>query len=320
MKRIVECVPNISEGKDHAKIKRITDVFSSFEGIKVLSVEPDGDYNRTVITLLGDPEEIISSMLPFTKKVLEEIDMNQHHGEHPRMGAIDVIPFIPVEGVTMKDCVSFAERVGEMLANEFSIPVFLYAEAARTEQRTLLPDIRKGEFEGMKDKIQDPAWAPDFGPSRIHPTFGVTAAGAREFLVAFNIDLPTLDETPAKEIAKAIRKSSGGFAYIQAGPALLQEKGHVQVTMNILSYRKNPMYRILETVRMEAKRFHLSVSSAEVIGMIPKRALLESIQYYLECDKLPFDKNMTISELTILSRQHLGLRDFDESKIIESYL
>ncbi|MBU1144384.1 MAG: glutamate formimidoyltransferase [Firmicutes bacterium] len=319
MKKIVECVPNFSEGRDLDKVERIISTFRNKKNVLLVNYEPDADYNRTVVTLLADPDIIIDVLMEFTKKVINEIDLNIHSGEHPRMGAVDVIPFIPIENVTMKECIELANEMGRRISEEFQIPAFLYAEAAKKEDRILLPTIRKGEFEGMKTKIKEDAWAPDYGKSEIHPTFGVVGIGARYPLIAYNIDLKTEDEKIANSIAKAIRKSSGGFAYIQAGPAYLEQKHHVQVTMNILDYKKNPIYRIFEVVKMEASRYHIEVLSAEIVGLLPKDALLKSLQYYFEVNKLSFDKNMSLSEIVSYSIRFLKLRDFNESKIIESF-
>jgi len=321
MNKIVECVPNFSEGRDTEKIIYITDAFKNLENVKLVNVESDVDYNRTVVTLIGDGQAIIDSLIEFTRRCIEKIDMNHQSGQHPRMGAVDVIPFIPIEGIKMKECIEYANILGERLSHEFNIPVFLYAEASRKEDRESLPNIRKGEFEGMKDKIKDPNWAPDYGQPEIHPTFGAVAVGAREFLVAYNIDTMTMDESIPNEIAKSIRKSSGGFQYVQSGPATLAARGHTQVTMNILNYKKNPIYRIFEIVKSEANRYHTEIPSAEIIGLIPKNALLKSIEYYLECEGQPLpEKNISIKDLVSLSKKYLKLRDFDESKIIETYL
>jgi len=320
MNRIVECVPNFSEGKDIQKINRIIAPFQDTPNLHLLSVESDVDYNRTVVTLIGDPEVILEALKAFVKIAIVEINLNFHKGEHARMGAVDVIPFIPIQNVTMKDCIEYANRLGAELNQLYQIPVFLYAEAAKNEERILLPNIRKGEFEGMKEKIKLPEWHPDFGNPEIHPTFGAVAVGAREFLVAFNIDLMTLDESIANHISKAIRKSSGGFQYIQAGAVTLENRGHTQVTMNILDYKKNPLYRILETVKMEACRYHIDVPSAEIIGLLPKNALVKSLEYYFLTHYLPFSKDISIEDIVQYSIRFLKLRDFDESKIIESHL
>lgn len=320
MSKIVECVPNFSEGRNQEKIKYITYAFLNRENVKLVNVESDADYNRTVVTLIGIGEAIIEALLDFTHRCIEKIDMNVQSGQHPRMGAVDVIPFVPIDG-KMSDCIDLAKSLGKQLSDRFNVPVFLYAEAAQKEDRESLPSIRKGEFEGMKEKIHDPDWAPDFGPSEIHPTFGAVAVGAREFLIAYNIDLLTMDEFIANNIAKAIRKSSGGFQFVQSGPATLDARKHTQVTMNILNYKKNPIYRIYETVKMEASRYHVEIPSAEIIGLIPKNALTKSIEFYMERDGIATSlKDISISELVAYSIQYLKLRDFDESKVIETYL
>lgn len=320
MNRIVQCVPNFSEGRRLDVIQDIVAPLNDQPGFVVASVEPDADYNRTVVTLIGDPNAIVEALIPFVGQALKHIDMNHQHGEHPRMGAVDVIPFIPIQGIKMDDCVAYAKQLGETLYNTYQIPSFLYAEAASQPDRVNLPDIRKGEFEGMKDKIKDPHWTPDFGTNDIHPTFGVIGIGARIPLIAYNIDLATEDETPAKAIARAIRYSSGGFRHIQAGPVYLDSRGHVQVTMNILDYTKNPIYRILETVKMEAKRYHVNVPSCELVGLIPKQALLDSIRYYLQCEQIPYDKNMPFDDIVRYAEQYMGFRDLTIQKIIEANL
>lgn len=320
MKKIVECVPNFSEGRDLDKIERIVAPFKNHPDFKMISYEPDGDYNRTVVTLIGEAEAIISALIPFVENCIREIDMNFQSGEHPRIGAVDVIPFIPVLNMTIEDCIVLANKVGEMIANQYDIPVFLYAKAARNEDRISLPNIRKGEYEGMKEKIKMPQWHPDYGKPLTHPTFGSVAVGARDFLVAFNIDIDTDQEKTASALAKTIRQSSGGFQHIQAGPAFLEKHHHMQVTMNILDYTKNPIYRILEVIKLEAKRFHVSVKSSEIIGLVPKQALLDSVKYYLQVDNIPYDKFMDLKTLTELSIKYLLFRDFDETKIIEYWL
>ena len=320
MKRIIECVPNFSEGRDLEKIERIVAPFKHNDAFKMISYEPDGDYNRTVVTLIGEAEAIIESLFPFIDNCIHEIDMNHQSGEHPRIGAVDVIPFIPIQNVTIEECCIIANLVGERIAKTFDIPVFLYAKAAKTEARVSLPNIRKGEYEGMKDKIKDPEWHPDFGHPMTHPSFGSVAVGARDFLVAFNIDLDTSDEKIASSLAKTIRQSSGGFQHIQAGPAFLEKQHHMQVTMNILDYPKNPIYRILEVIKFEAKRYHITIKSSEIIGLVPKKALLDAVKYYLQVDNRPFDKTMDLKTLTALAINYLQFRDFDETKIIEYWL
>jgi glutamate formiminotransferase len=320
MRKMIECVPNISEGRDLVKIDRIVGELRGKSGFTVVSAEPDGDYNRTVITLLGDPEAILAAIPGFVARALEEIDLNVHRGEHPRMGAVDVIPFVPIAGIEIEECVALAEICGKTISDRFDIPVFLYAKAARRPERVLLPDIRKGEFEGMKEKIRDPLWTPDFGKPEIHPTFGAVAVGARMPLVAFNVDLATKEEKPAKDIARYIRASSGGFQFVQAGPAFLEAHGHWQVTMNILDHGKNPLYRILETVRMEARRFGVTVTGCEIVGLVPAAALVESIRYYRQPEGLKTPADMPLDALAAEAVRRLGLRDFDREKIIEAHL
>lgn len=318
--RIVECVPNFSEGRDIDKINRIMNVVTSDKHIKLVNFESDADYNRTVVTLIGDPDHMIDLILKMTEVCLTEIDLNKHSGEHSRMGAIDVIPFIPISDITMKECVAYSEQCAKKISEIFNIPCFLYAEAARQEDRVSLPSIRKGEFEGMRTKIQDPHWAPDFGNPEIHPTFGCIGVGARDFLIAYNIDLDVEDEKPAKNIARTIRQSSGGFQYVQAGPVYLENRNHTQVTMNILNYKKNPIYRIFETVKMEAKRYQVLVTGSEIVGLVPKDALVRSLKYYYACENIPFPEDMTLTDIVRDVQKYLLFRDFDETKIIEYFL
>lgn len=320
MQQIVQCVPNISEGKDLKKINYIIEPLKNQEGFKLISAEPDQNYHRTVITLIGDPKYMIKPLIAFFERAIETIDLTKHQGEHPRMGAVDVLPFIPIKNITIDECIQYAKEVGELIAKFYDIPVFLYAKAAQMPNRINLPDIRKGEFEGMKEKIKLPEWKPDFGPQENHPTFGCVAVGARIPLIAYNIDLDTKDEKVANQIAKAIRQSSGGFQYIQAGPAYLEDKGFVQVTMNILDFKKNPIYRIYETVKMEAKRYHIDVIGSEIVGLTPVETLLDSIKYYDLTNDIIFDKEMSYDTMVMKAKIYLKLRDFDTLKIIEANL
>ena len=318
--KIVECVPNFSEGRDIEKINRIMSVVKADKDIKLVNYESDADYNRTVVTLIGKPEKMIDLILKMVEVCLKEIDLNKHSGEHARMGAIDVIPFIPISDITMKECVSYSEKCAELINKTYNIPCFLYAEAARYEERKSLPSIRKGEFEGMKDKIKEPNWLPDFGIAEIHPTFGCIGVGARDFLVAYNIDISTADESPAKKMARTIRKSSGGFQYVQAGPVYLENRKHTQVTMNILNYKKNPIYRVFETIKMEAKRYHVEVIGAEIVGLVPKDALVRSLKYYYACNNLEFPETISLKEIVEKVKKYMLFRDFDETKIIDYFL
>lgn len=320
MNKIVECVPNFSEGRDQEKIERIMSVLKNNDKIKLVNYEADADYNRTVVTLIGQPEKLIDALMDLTEVCLKEIDLRNHSGEHARMGAIDVIPFIPIANVKMSECVSYAETLAEKIGETYDIPCFLYAEAARHESRVKLPNIRKGEFEGMEDKIKDPFWKPDFGPQKRHPSFGSVGIGARDFLIAYNIDVQTKDEKITNKFARAIRGSSGGYQYIQAGPVYLENRGHTQVTMNILNYKKNPIYRIFETVKMEARRYKLDVPSAEIVGLVPRDALIRSLRYYYGVEGLDFDKEMSFDDLVSACQKYLKFRDFDKTKIIDYFL
>ncbi|MHA4989842.1 glutamate formimidoyltransferase [Cetobacterium somerae] len=290
MKKLVQCVPNYSEGKDLEKIEKIAAPFKNNKNIKFMGCEPDADYNRTVITVIGEPEDIVAAVVESVGIATELIDMNVQKGEHLRMGATDVIPFIPIKDMTMAECVELSKIVGEKIWERFKVPVFLYEESATAPNRVSLPSIRKGEFEGMKEKLKLEEWKPDFGERAPHQTAGVTAVGGRMPLIAFNINLDTTDINIAKEISKSIRFSSGGFRFIQAGPAEIKEKGIVQVTMNIKDYKKNPIYRVFETVKMEAKRYGVNVLGSEIIGAVPMEALSDSIEYYLGLDGFKIDK------------------------------
>ncbi|NLN50828.1 MAG: glutamate formimidoyltransferase [Acholeplasmataceae bacterium] len=320
MRQIVQCVPNFSEGRNQNIINEIIKPLKNQAGFILVSFEPDQDYNRTVVTLLGDPEAMIEPLVSFFAKALELIDLNNHRGQHPRMGAVDVVPFIPISNITIKECVNFAKILSEKINSKLNIPIFLYAKAATTKIRESLPKIRQGEFEGMKTKIKEPNWHPDYGVNEIHPTFGTVAIGARLPLIAYNIDLATKDQKIANKIARAIRGSSGGFKYIQAGPAFLDKRGHMQVTMNILDYNKNPLYRIFEVVKTEAKRYQLAVTSSEIIGLIPRDALVESIHYYQAAGGYKTALDLSLSEISNLAIKYFGLRNFSKEKIIESYL
>ena len=289
MNKIVECVVNFSEGRNKEVIDSITSVFVA-EGVKLLNVEADADYNRVVVTVAGDPqvvkEKVVESVLMATRL----IDLNVHTGQHPRMGATDVVPFIPIKNMTMAECVALAKEVGELIALRAHVPVFLYEAAATAPHRENLADIRKGEYEGMSKKMTDDRWKPDFGPDQPHPRAGVVAVGARMPLIAFNIDLATSDLTIANKIAKAIRNSSGGFRYIKAGGVEVKERGLVQVTMNITDYTKTPIYRVFETVKMEAMRYGVAVCGSEIVGLVPMEAIVDSAAYYMRFNNVDKDK------------------------------
>lgn len=321
MSKVIQCVPNFSEGRDLDKIEKIVAPLKDKEGFKLLSYEPDGDHNRTVVNLLGDPEAIIPAVLEMVKMTTELIDLNEHVGEHPRMGATDVIPFIPIRDCDIKECVEYSERMAQLLNEQLNIPIFLYAESARKKDRKKLPTIRKGQFEGMKEKIQEENWAPDFGQAKIHPTAGATACGARIPLLAYNINLDSADMDIASKISRAIRFSSGGFRFVQAGPMELTERNIVQVSMNILDFNKNSIYRILETVRMEALRFGVDVIGSEVIGSFPLKAVTDSLKYYFARDnrEVAIDE-LSFEEVAQEAIKYMGFEDFSAEKILEANL
>ena len=289
MKEIIECVPNISEGRRKEVVEEIIGNLKKLE-VKLLDYSSDEDHNRTVITFIGGSENVVNAAVQVARDAVRLIDLRSHKGAHPRMGAVDVIPFIPVKNVTMRDCIEISKRVGKIIGEELGLPVYLYAESATKEARRLLPEIRRGEFEGFFEKIKDPEWTPDYGPQEVNPTAGVTAVGAREFLIAYNINLSTKDISIAKKIARSIRESSGGLRYIQAREMPLDEKGCVQVSINILNYKKAPIYRIFEIVKMEADRFGVSVLESELVGLMPMKAALDSLSFYLQFPELNEDQ------------------------------
>jgi len=289
MKEIIECVPNISEGRRKEVVEEIIGNLKKLE-VKLLDYSSDEDHNRTVITFVGGSENVVNAAVQVARDAVRLIDLRSHKGAHPRMGAVDVIPFIPVKNVTMRDCIEISKRVGKIIGEELGVPVYLYAESVKKEARRLLPEIRRGEFEGFFEKIKDQEWTPDYGPQEVNPTAGVTAVGAREFLIAYNINLSTKDISIAKKIARSIRESSGGLRYIQAREMPLDEKGCVQVSINILNYKKAPIYRIFEIVKMEADRFGVSVLESELVGLMPMKAALDSLSFYLQFPELNEDQ------------------------------
>ncbi len=282
MQQIVECVPNFSEGRRPEVIDAIVAAIAAVPGTKVLDVQSDADHNRTVVTFVGEPEAALEGAFQGARQAADLIDLTVHRGEHPRMGATDVIPFIPVRGVSMDDCAALARRLGQRIGDELAIPVYLYAKAATRPERESLPAVRKGEFEGIRDLIgSDPARAPDFGPPRMGPA-GATAVGARPFLLAFNVYLNTSDVEIARKIAKTLRFSSGGLRYVQAMGVLVE--GQAQVSMNLTDFRQTAMHTVLEMVRREAARYGAQVVRSELVGMLPQQALLDAACWYLQLD------------------------------------
>ncbi len=292
MAKIVECVPNISEGRNTAVIEAVIDVIRATAGVTLLDYSSDPSHNRTVITFLGCPEGVAEAAVGVAKKAAELIDLTRHEGEHPRMGAVDVIPFIPIKEMTAEDCVTLSKTVAERVWKEAGMPVFLYEDSASAPHRQNLASIRKGQFEGMAEKVLLPEWEPDFGGRTVHPTAGVVAVGARMPLVAFNINLSTSDVEIASKIAKIIRRSSGGFDCVKALGVMLEERNTAQVSINMTNFHKTPLYRVLELVKAEAKRYGVHVIGTEIIGLTPMQALIDSAEYYLQIENFDFDKQV----------------------------
>jgi len=288
MDRIVECVPNFSEGRRQEVIDRIVQAIAGVEEVRVLDVESDADHNRSVVTFAGSPEGVEEAAFRAIETAAQLIDMDEHRGEHPRIGATDVVPFVPIRGVTMADCVAIARRLGERVGRELGIPVYLYAEAATRPERRDLAYIRRGEYEGLKESIAaDPDRAPDFGPAKLGKA-GATVIGARPPLIAYNVYLNTDDVEIAKKIAKAVRHSSGGLRYVKALGLLV--RGRAQVSMNLTDYRKTPISRVMELIRREAARYGVSVVSSEIVGLVPEEAILDAALYYLQLDGFSYDR------------------------------
>ena len=282
MSTLVECVPNFSEGRDKAKVDAIVDAMK-LEGVYLLDREMDADHNRCVITLVGEAESIQEAAIRGVGKAAELIDLNKHQGAHPRMGAADVVPFIPIDGVTIEDCVAMARRVGEEIWKRYQIPVYLYEAAATSPERQNLENIRRGQFEGIRDEIAThPARRPDFGEPRVHPTAGATVVGARKFLIAYNVFLNTPDVDIAKKIAKAIRFSSGGFRFVKA--AGFSVRGLAQVSMNLTDFEQTPIHRVFEFVKREASRYGVMPVSSEIVELIPKKALEQAAEWFLQVE------------------------------------
>ena len=290
MSTLVECVPNFSEGRDAAKVDAIVDAMK-MPGVYLLDREMDSDHNRCVITLVGEREAIQESAIRGVGKAAELIDLNVHSGAHPRMGAADVVPFIPIDGVTIEDCVAMANHVGEEIWKRYQIPVYLYESAARTPERQGLENIRRGQFEGIRAEIAtNPARRPDIGQPRVHPTAGATVVGARKFLIAYNVFLNTPDVDIAKKIAKAVRFSTGGMRFVKGAGFLV--RGLAQVSMNLTDFEQTPIHRVFEMVKREAARYGAVPISSEIVGLIPKKALEQAAEWFLQVEN--FDSSLIL--------------------------
>jgi glutamate formiminotransferase len=290
MKKIIESVPNFSEGRDLKKIETIVNSFRGKKGVKLLDYQRDKDHNRLVVTVVGEPDPLKIALIEALGSAIEVIDLRKHKGQHPRMGAIDVVPFIPVKNVSMTEAVDFSIKVAEEVSEKYNLPVFLYEESAIRPERRNLADIRKGQFEAMADKIIQPEWKPDFGPQEIHPTAGVTAVGARMPLVAFNVNLDTNNLTIANDIAKKVRYISGGLPYCKGIGVELKERGIVQVSMNMTDYTKTALYRSFELIKIEAKKYGVNIVGSEIIGLVPMEALIDAAVYYLGIENFSMEQ------------------------------
>jgi len=280
----IECVPNISEGRRTDVIAALADRLRAVPGLRVLDVQSDATHNRSVFTLAGTAEALAAGVPVLFEGAIAAIDLRAHKGEHPRMGAVDVVPFIPIAGVTMEACVALAKAVAADVARRFALPIYLYEDAASNPGRKNLEDIRRGEFEGLAAKMALPAWAPDFGPAAPHASAGASVIGARMPLIAYNINLATSRLDVAKKIAAAIRMSSGGLRFVKAMGIPLEDRGIVQVSMNLTNYEKTPMYRVFDLVKREAARYGVQVLESEIVGLVPSAALTQTAEYFLQLE------------------------------------
>jgi glutamate formiminotransferase len=279
---LIECIPNVSEGRRPDVVAAMADAIRRAPGVRLLDFSSDASHNRSVFTLAGDAAGIEQAVLALVERAVADVDLRTHRGEHPRLGAVDVIPFVPIEGATMADCVTLARRTGAAIAERFHVPVYLYEEASSNPARKNLEDIRRGEFEGLAAKMATAGWTPDFGPAAPHPTAGAIVVGARMPLIAFNINLATDRIDVAKTIAAAIRHSSGGFRFVKAAGFTLADRGIVQVSMNLTNYEKTPIARVFEAVKREAARHGVAILESEIVGLVPSAALTAAAEYYLQ--------------------------------------
>ncbi|MGO3732356.1 MAG: glutamate formimidoyltransferase [Vagococcus sp.] len=297
MAKIIECVPNFSEGQNEAVINGLVSVAKSVGGVTLLDHSSDTSHNRSVFTLVGDEEGIQEVAFQLVKYASENIDMTKHHGEHPRMGATDVVPFIPIKDSSVEECIDISKKVAKRINDELNIPIFLYEDSASTPSRKNLAKVRKGQFEGMPEKLLEEEWAPDFGERHIHPTAGITAVGARMPLVAFNVNLDTDNIDIANKIARIIRASGGGFKYAKGIGVMLEDRNIAQVSMNMVNFEGTPLYRTFETIRMEAKRYGVNIIGSEIIGLTPAKALIDCAEYYLQVEDFDYGKQVLENHL-----------------------
>jgi glutamate formiminotransferase len=284
MRTIIESVPNVSEGRDRDSVEAMAAAVRETPGVRLLDVSSDAAHNRSVLTFVGDAPALRKAVLALFRAALPRVDLRTHRGEHPRMGAVDVVPFIPVRGSSVEECVSLSRDVGAAIAAEFGVPVYLYEDSASAEHRRNLAEVRKGQFEGFAEKMKDVRWAPDFGPAAPHASAGAVAVGARPFLIAYNINLGTRDLSIADRIAKAIRHLSGGFRFVKAMGVELADRGLVQVSINMTNFRKTPLHRVFDCVRAEAERHGVPIVGSEIVGLAPADALYAAAEHYLRLE------------------------------------
>jgi glutamate formiminotransferase len=299
----VESVPNFSEGRKKETLEKIVGCADNYDKVWIVNWSMDKDHNRSVVTMVGDPDQIVNALFDMTKTAAALIDLRNHTGEHPRMGATDVIPIIPLKNIDYKECMSYADALGKRIGEELNIPVYLYEKSASTTKRQNLATIRKGQFEGFSEKIQKEEWKPDYGPSAsIHPNAGVVAVGVREFLIAYNVNLDTDNLEIASNIAKMVRHRSGGLRFVKAMGVELKEKGIVQVSMNLTNFKKTSIYRAFELVKIEAKRYGVSVIGSEIIGLVPLQSIVDTTDYYLGLDDFNSDRVIEYQLMDILEK------------------
>ena len=301
MEKIVQCIPNFSEGRRTDVLEALAETARSVPGAMLLDYSSDTSHNRSVFTLVGNLEGIEEAAFALTKKAAELIDLRKHTGAHPRMGAVDVLPFVPIKGVSMEECVHLSKRVAERIYHELQIPSFFYEEAASSPQRVNLADVRRGEFEGMAEKLLMEEWAPDVGEREVHPSAGIMAIGARMPLIAYNVILDTDDIAIADRIAKMVRGSSGGFKYCKAIGVMMEDRGKVQVSMNMVNYLQTPLYRVFEVIKREAARYGVQVLGSEIVGMTPAKALVDTAGYYLQLEA--FEDNKQVLENALMAME-----------------
>lgn len=287
---IIESIPNVSEGRRPEVVERLVSAIRATPGVRLLDYSSDPSHNRSVLTFVGDREGVKAATLALYEQAVASIDLRQHKGEHPRLGAVDVVPFVPIEGVTMDECVQLAKDVAAAVAERYGVPVYLYEEASSNPARKNLEDIRRGEFEGLAAKMASPGWAPDFGPAAPHQSAGASVIGARMPLIAYNINLNTDRVDVAKKIAAAIRHSSGGMRYVKAAGFKLEDRNLAQVSMNLTNYQKTPIFRIFEIVKREAERYGVSILESEIIGLVPSAALVSAAEFYLQLERFSGDQ------------------------------